>query len=778
MASNSSEQSRPKRRPRPLVPDHSRKRVRKACNPCRSNKLKCDGLTPCQRCRKASLACLFGDEQYNREISSPHPSERELFLENILQKLHVPVPRSLSDLKRYSESLTGSGNDGLRTDIAIVDVDRHVPTARTYVHDQGKTFFDAWCSAWAFFDCVRETVAGDGDSPVSHSKDKTTAYRHSILEPPNSSLNEFRSDLVTALPPRQVIDFLSSNYFRYSQSNFFVIHPAIFDRKLEAFFKGTHEFSPTETQATRRLIDFQCVLFMVLAIGAQFADLESEDPRSMTTEPMAAAILDISQISSPKPQVNPGWRFYEVSRRLLSEVVSSCSMTSIQACVLQGTFLITTSAHDVAYNMLGLAIRMAINMGLHRCVTTNSLHPQVQELRNRLWWSVYALERLFTFQMGRPVMINDDEIDTPFPEDLPGLQVPEYTNVVVDGQIALVRLYRIVGDIIKTIYPSILPPNHGRAIDVKSFNRLSTALTEWQEMLPNKLKCATSSTRGVTHLHLAYEHAVMLLYRLPLGQAVAAVNEETTQTPAKVEFLQNATIACLSAATSTVTLLQALRNRKLLCRFSCLDPLYCSAALHVLILGAKLEPGPPRDDTRRVMVEGILVLTELARGSETAASSLQHIKDAFRQLFPTTSSASSAREDTRSVTSRALGYEAWKNWTTNWPEPASSLSYVPVVAEPAPSPAILPTFTSTNKEDIGTYPDERLPPDATTPTINPSPTSYTHIAHEDLASESQYLAPNPFMLDWFSQPDCWITDLSNYPTEPGPEWDFTAPGSI
>lgn len=66
---------------------------------------------------------------------------------------------------------------------------------------------------------------------------------------------------------------------------------------------------------------------------------------------------------------------------------------------------------------------MAINTGMHRSISTINLHPHVRELRNRLWWSIYSAERLFSIEMGRPLAIDDAEIDAPFPVDLPELRI-------------------------------------------------------------------------------------------------------------------------------------------------------------------------------------------------------------------------------------------------------------------------------------------------------------------------------------------------------------------
>ncbi|CAH0014863.1 unnamed protein product [Clonostachys rhizophaga] len=272
-------------------------------------------------------------------------------------------------------------------------------------------------------------------------------------------------------------------------------------------------------------------------------------------------------------------------------------MTSVQACVLHGGYLVGTSAHDVAYNMHGLAVRMAINMGMHRSVSSDMLHPLVLELRNRLWWSVYTRDRLFTFQMGRPLTIEDDEIDTPYPTHVAELVVDRFGSPV-DNQVALIDLCKLLGKL--WLNPLQLP----------------------------------------SHQH----------------QPVSGAQ------PNKLEFLTTAAKCCVAAAITTIKILKFLRESKLMCRYACQDSLYCSAALHVLLLGARL--GPPTDGFKAIIADGIYMLRELAEGNETAASAIEGITTGFNRLFKTQmlqpSPASTNPRDPADY--RTMGSRAWEKW--------------------------------------------------------------------------------------------------------------------
>lgn len=57
-----------------------------------------------------------------------------------------------------------------------------------------------------------------------------------------------------------------------------------------------------------------------------------------------------------------------------------------------------------------------MTFGLHRERPTNDWSPQATERCHRIWWTVYILDRTFSFSMGVPISIQDSDITTPMPQ--------------------------------------------------------------------------------------------------------------------------------------------------------------------------------------------------------------------------------------------------------------------------------------------------------------------------------------------------------------------------
>ena len=72
----------------------------------------------------------------------------------------------------------------------------------------------------------------------------------------------------------------------------------------------------------------------------------------------------------------------------------------------------------MSYRIIGLAARMCLELGLHRRDAIMKTFPVEADWPRitRLFWSVYSLDRRWSFGTGLPFVIQDDDIDPSLPE--------------------------------------------------------------------------------------------------------------------------------------------------------------------------------------------------------------------------------------------------------------------------------------------------------------------------------------------------------------------------
>lgn len=105
------------------------------------------------------------------------------------------------------------------------------------------------------------------------------------------------------------------------------------------------------------------------------------------------------------------------------------SILGLQAAMSVQLFLVSMLRLNAASRLDGLVNRMAMQLGLHRCPARYStFSPSEKNLRQRIFWSLYAFDRFLCQSMGLPLGINDDDVDVCFPTSehhTSSLQLPQ-----------------------------------------------------------------------------------------------------------------------------------------------------------------------------------------------------------------------------------------------------------------------------------------------------------------------------------------------------------------
>lgn len=200
-------------------------------------------------------------------------------------------------------------------------------------------------------------------------------YRAEDLQSPSNITTSLSS-----LPPKFVASFLFHSFFKHAEANYWYVEKEWLADRFDAVYENAGSLS-------RRDVGAVCMIFMVLAIGTQYAYLESDaeqlgDPRAH--DQAGSELFSEDTV---------GIMFYQQACRLLPDVITISSLESVQACMLIGIYTLPLDAAGLSYIYLNLAVRLAIQNGMHRKYPGEGLDPSIRETRNRVWWTVYTIER-------------------------------------------------------------------------------------------------------------------------------------------------------------------------------------------------------------------------------------------------------------------------------------------------------------------------------------------------------------------------------------------------
>ncbi|PSR80153.1 fungal-specific transcription factor domain-domain-containing protein, partial [Coniella lustricola] len=226
-------------------------------------------------------------------------------------------------------------------------------------------------------------------------------------------------------PDKDVGTALVNLYFEHANPQIPILHRVDFHRLLEQAYDPAHP-----QRGPRELY----MLNMVFAIGSGI--IMGATTATTRAEPHNSAAKPGEGRMSPA-QAQP--EEYHASAMVHLEAClnnSSGGLDELQAVLLLANFALLRPVPPGLWYIVGVAVRLAVDLGLHyedgKDVDAGLRdHPPpddlrrergrrecIRDLRRRLWWSTYSLDRLVSICVGRPVGISDQVITTEFPSVL------------------------------------------------------------------------------------------------------------------------------------------------------------------------------------------------------------------------------------------------------------------------------------------------------------------------------------------------------------------------
>ncbi|KAG6848569.1 hypothetical protein H0H93_015837, partial [Arthromyces matolae] len=232
-----------------------------------------------------------------------------------------------------------------------------------------------------------------------------------------------------------------------------------------------------------------------------------------------------------------GDEYLEHAKDALNTVYASSRPSTCQALLLMGYREIGIGAMAQAWTYIGMAIRMAQDLGMHRSADGWARAELGGRLfaewelheRKRIWYTCLKMDVYVSTYIGRPLMIYERDFDTLLPseddpeelEDWTPSTIPENTQMpppvparTISCFNASASLATILGSIVQNIYA--IRPASSRHAEARV---LESSLDKWYHALPANLRYDVSATKGPTPpphiltLHMQYWCTVLLLHR-------------------------------------------------------------------------------------------------------------------------------------------------------------------------------------------------------------------------------------------------------------------------
>ncbi|KAL3457341.1 fungal-specific transcription factor domain-containing protein [Aspergillus heterothallicus] len=590
-----------------------RRRASLACDTCRRQKEKCEGGPPCWRCQRLGRQCtvrgrvLHGQSEPLQDRPQESRSRVE-GLEHIVRHFLGDVPLDEDSVGRIVARL-GSTPQG---EAPNVDEPFDVQfVSKNIAHYSGEF------SHWNFSQKLRRKIR----SPIERFGVKEY-WRPTQLQ----SSTHMISQVISHLPPRPIATFLVSMFFKYSEGNVFYMEESWLQERLDRCYNPLTDYTLSD-------IPWVCSVFAVLAIGTQVAHMEDQ----------SAAAEDLNLCSED----SVGLSLYHIACRLVPDVILVASHESVQAFLLLALYALPLSTGGLAYSYLGIAVKMAIQNGMHRKYVGEECSPKVIETRNRVFWSAYSLDRRIGIFHGRPASISKSDISTDLPTDDPLFLSPSYLNMI-----AFIKLSSWLGEAAETLTLLRNCPKRFIPEYLERLMQIRTHVEQWWNSLPCRDTTPGSpSFRQNSHLKLAY-----LLIYIYMGRPFMFTDDWKDSRNDNTEPRNVLVQSCLQSALEIVETLSSLASNTGLCRASYTEFSSCRAAL-LVILAERLNSRTTHRFEEE-LARGMALIRRMTGGSssESEISYLQSLDAAIRQ-------SSMAQEEMPGSSHQPSAYAQFKHWT-------------------------------------------------------------------------------------------------------------------
>jgi hypothetical protein len=226
-----------------------------------------------------------------------------------------------------------------------------------------------------------------------------------------------------------------------------------------------------------------------------------------------------------------------------------------------------------AYVLASATGNLSNTLGLHRRLDGFGLSPEETEQRRNVFWVFYLMEKAISHNLGRPSVINDDDIAVDLPPKKPGLiQSPSGAKVydTFQDQITLA----IIGSRICSELYSASSQTKSEVDRMRILGKLDSHLQRWRDAIPidirpeHPIKCSDEQYFPIVMMHFIYLDAVILLHRLSSHEGSFKKGGVTDiknhdQQPGLNPRVYVSQLLCLAAARRSIQLLDTFSNNSL-----------------------------------------------------------------------------------------------------------------------------------------------------------------------------------------------------------------------
>ncbi|KAL2823621.1 hypothetical protein BDW59DRAFT_148612 [Aspergillus cavernicola] len=387
--------------------------VSNACEGCQKRKVKCTGENPCQQCQMNDLGCTYSKGKKRRRT---RVMQRQSTAENIPQEESCTVPNAVGSEPNWSESLTPMIK-------RITDLERVYQTLRMQLDISRES--DRYLSPQSTGTTSRPSLPANEHEPVI-PLDEGFRGPTNLFEPIRllsrtvAGWEQIQGIAEDGVLPEHCP---ANNWDWHDPATERTCGIEILDREsrvhdigrlqhaVDIFFAEINPMFPclNENQFRRQLQD-------ALETGAAGMSRPDRYQFFALLHLIQAEIDLLSHDWRPTDPI-PGWKSILHAEKILSRLLwqGNGNLLTLQCYLVKTRYFLYLERGSAAHETITRAVRLCFQLGLHDSSSWGGCSPFECLMRQRVFWTVFQLERSLALNNGSPYLIRDAEINVDLP---------------------------------------------------------------------------------------------------------------------------------------------------------------------------------------------------------------------------------------------------------------------------------------------------------------------------------------------------------------------------
>ncbi|KAJ7586336.1 fungal-specific transcription factor domain-containing protein [Mycena floridula] len=497
-----------------------KRRLRGACDSCRQKKVRCDSAimpgTFCSNCVEFEIDCTHDGKRQpkgaSESLASAEPSMSQLGAFPGLSKKYRDARSTVAAILSASTPYSVPKDSAVlrRT---LVDLAQYIEHLEKELEALGST--------------DEAASPPEGDPPLPNDQDTHTILADAALSSDMSKLRvaqsvyRFNGPSSDTMILKSVIE-VRKEYIGKQHSlpepakrrQYWRIHPwqqmpdmvyplefpepDLLHDLIELYFANMNLIVPLFHRPTfdRLLADnkhlsenqFGMTVLGMCAIAARY----SQDPRVRED--------DVSDLE--EGDLKLGWKWFRQVVPIRASFQQVTIIYELQLICVSIIYLFGTSAGETCWLLLGIAVRLVQDVGLHRRFPASRPRTIETELWKRAFWVIISMDIFVSAFQGRPRAAQSDDYDQELPVDCDdeywehpdpekAFQQPPDKPSTMSFFISYLKLIHILAFAEKTIHGVTKSQpwlTNSTKLDARMIMRIDSALNEWVSAVPDHLR--------------------------------------------------------------------------------------------------------------------------------------------------------------------------------------------------------------------------------------------------------------------------------------------------